>query len=52
MGRGWFSNMLGFARTRLTQNAKVCFQTTLQPYPFLFCGKIQLVPHGQSAYLN
>ena len=40
-GRGWFSNMLGFANTRLTQNAKICFQTTLQPCPTIFCGKIQ-----------
>ena len=47
-----FPNIFGFARTRLTQNATVCFQTTLQPYPPLLCGKIQLVPHGQSVYSN
>ncbi|EET42674.1 hypothetical protein NEISICOT_03578 [Neisseria sicca ATCC 29256] len=35
------SNMLSFANTRLTQNAKICFQTTLQPCPTIFCGKIQ-----------
>ena len=33
--------MFGFANTRLTQNAKICFQTTLQPCPTIFCGKIQ-----------
>ena len=33
--------MLSFANTRLTQNAKICFQTTLQSCPTIFCGKIQ-----------
>ena len=33
--------MFGFANTRLIQNAKICFQTTLQSCPTIFCGKIQ-----------